>query len=120
MQRLKMSILIPLAIFLNACNTYAPVNDLVQCSPLITLIEDNGRRYIDEDNSTCTCRMYRYSVGYVGPVGAIWHEDLMYCNKIIGNPPEPYLELVEWLEADRLIHEGLEQKRASRSKFKMQ
>ena len=104
MQTLKMSMILLLTISLNSCNTYAPIDDLIQCSPLITLIEENGRRYIDEDNSTCTCRIYRYSIDYVGPVGSIWNEDLSYCNKLTGNPPDEYGELSIWLERDRLIH----------------
>jgi len=109
MQRLKMSMILLLITCLS-CNTYAPINDLVQCSPLITLMEENDRRYIDEDNSTCTCRMYRYTIDYVGPVGDIWNEDLLYCNKLVGNTPDEYGELSIWFEKDRLIHNKIQNK----------
>lgn len=96
MQRLKKSLTMLFLICLSSC---APeIDDQIQCSPEFHFITENNRRYIDEEITTCRCRMYRWTPGYVGPVGPFWHEDITYCQKLVGHPPDAYLEVAAFYE----------------------
>jgi hypothetical protein len=103
--------LILLISFLSGCQV-PTIADQIQCAVNISITEENGRRYINENESTCACRMYRWNSGYIGPVGVGWEEDITYCNKFIGLSPDGYQnkyiyeedireEYNKWLRSDK-------------------
>lgn len=100
MQITKKILLIILIICLNSC--IPTIKDQEQCMILIDLkVDEFGNRYINENESSCVCRMYRWDKNYVGPVGQAWETDITYCNKVIGHKPDPYIEFATFLEKIR-------------------
>ena len=110
MRKLKKSLTIAFLICLNSCSP-PKIDDQIQCSPDFNFITDNSRRYIDEDITTCRCRMYRLSPEYVGPVGSFWHEDIDYCQKLIGHPPDAYLNVADFYERVRKAYQDAQGKK---------
>lgn len=45
-----------------------------------------GKKYVDIENSICFCRDYKFSLGYVGPVGVVRDEPYAYCKQMPGFP----------------------------------
>lgn len=86
--------------FLSGCG--APeIADQEQCSPRFAYVDIMGERYIDTKESVCFCRMYRWSRGYVGGVGATTDKPIEYCHKLVGHPPDAYFEVARWYEKMR-------------------
>lgn len=106
MQKLKKILILVLIISLNSCSI-PEIEDLEQCSPEFHFILENGKRYINEDLSTCRCRMYQRSPEYFGPVGDSWKEDIYYCNKLIGENPDNYLKVFNFLDEIRIKYNGI-------------
>ena len=100
---MKTLILITL-LFLSACNT-PQVRDLPQKNlQLVFEIDDEtGRRYINEEKSSCFYRHYRHSQDYLGPIGQEGELDVAECNDMIGYSPDEYVELSDYFEAVRRL-----------------
>jgi hypothetical protein len=57
---------------------------------------DNGE--IDLLNSKCECRQYEYSLNRMGAIaGTTTKYSVDYCQKLVGNKPKDYLNLVNYL-----------------------
>lgn len=70
-----------------------------QCSPYISLKFEAGKRFVDETNSKCLCRLYKFSNGYIGPIGTSYKVDLMKCHQLIGITAERYEEVNNFLQS---------------------
>ena len=100
-----MKLLMLLMIFLSGCgsNDIAESIDFNQKSiRLVFKTDESGRRYIDEDQSACFRRRYRYSIDLIGSISKVETLDVSECNKIIGNSPLNYKKKIDWLESIRL------------------
>ena len=85
-----------------SCQSFPNVEDQEQCSPFIVLqIDSAGRRMVNEEESACLCRYYKWSKGYVGPVGDLIEKDIQYCDKLVGHTPDSYLEVQDFYERVR-------------------
>lgn len=92
-------------ICLSASCTSAPtIEDKEQCSIDLKLIEADGLRIVNEDESTCRCRKYRRSENYIGPIGDVYNMDVTYCQKLIGETPLIYVEVQNFYEALRVYY----------------
>ena len=67
-----------------------------ELDPVEVVIE--GKRYIDVEQTVCFCRDYKYSLGYVGPVGVVRDESYDHCKQMPGFPkweePSAFWEIV--------------------------
>ena len=109
MQKLRKILILLFLISLNSCSI-PEIEDLEQCSPEFHFILEDGKRYINEDLSTCRCRMYQRKPEYIGPVGDFWHNDISYCNKLIGESPDNYLEVFNFLNEIRIKYNSFSSK----------
>ena len=108
MKMLKQKMLLGMlsVIFLEGCGS----NDLEESIDfnqksirLVLKIDDSGRRYIDEEESVCFRKRYRYSIKMIGPINEIVEDlDITACNKVIGESPKNYKKKIDWLESIRL------------------
>lgn len=88
---------------LSSCQSFPTIEDQQQCSAFISLeVDSAGRRIVNEVESVCLCRQYKWSKGYVGPVGDLIEKDIEQCNKVIGHLPDSYLEVQDFYERVRI------------------
>jgi hypothetical protein len=73
-----------LAVFLSSCRTSDRVLNTENCQNYYEYVDIEGKKYIDPELSTCFCRNYRFSSGYVGPTGGVVDMPLNYCSKMPG------------------------------------
>lgn len=105
MQIQKILPVILFATFLSSCGSDIPQNvDFNQKSLYLVLeTDENGRRYINEEESACFRRRYRYGIDLIGPLSdQIEDLDVTACHKIIGSSPLNYRKKINWLESIRL------------------
>lgn len=89
--------LINLAIF-HSCRSAPDLNRtlLIEQCGLTLAMFPNGE--INTKDSFCECREYKYSLEYMGGIaGTTTRNPLVYCNKLVGNKPKSYLNLVNFL-----------------------
>ena len=101
MQTVKSLSKILFLILISGCQGFPPIEDQPQCSVYMEEIEIDGRLYVDLAESACFCRSYRWSKEYVGPVGTTEELSLLECQKLVGHPPDAYLEVSQWYEKIR-------------------
>ena len=106
MLKQKMTLGILFLIFLSSCGSN-DIEESVEFNQktvqLHLKIDENGRRYIDEEKSVCFRRRYRYSLDMIGPVNRIVEDlDISECHKVIGSSPLNYKKKIDWFEAIRL------------------
>lgn len=93
--------------FLGACHDGRPKElNVTQHGLYLTLVRESetGRLYVDEKNSTCYSRGYRYSIDYSGPAGEGWKMNpLETCHKMVGYLPATYVDVVNFQEEVRLL-----------------
>lgn len=99
---IKIVLVIILGNFLSSCNP-PTIEDQKQCSPFFSYKTIDGKEYIDPDESSCFCRMYHWGKDGVGVVpGSETEEPLNVCDRLIGHPPDNYIEVVNYYEALRI------------------
>lgn len=62
-----------------------------------TTNETETREILDPDKTECFCRAYKYSLEYMGAAGGVKFQPIKHCNKMIGNNPDNYLNLTNFL-----------------------
>ena len=105
MQKIELTLIMLLLIFFSGC-TIPEIDDKPQCSPDFVLIEEDGRRYIDEEKTTCRCRMYRRTPEYLGSIGNFWDEDITHCHKMIGETLDVYPDVAAFYEEIRQAYQN--------------
>jgi len=94
--------LFPLLIIYLSCSHNQIFTDEVnaeQCSPYISLKMEHGKRFVDEVNSSCMCRLYKFSGDYIGPIGTRYKTDIMKCHQLIGVTPDRYEPVNNFLQS---------------------
>lgn len=88
---------------------------VVQCSPnfkveTVEVLRDGvpvAETIMDLRRSECYCRRYRYSLGFMGPIAdSTVTRPIMECDRLVGNPPQEYTKVVNFLEDLRKDLEG--------------
>jgi len=105
MQKQKMLLLMLSMIFHSGCGTSGleeSVDFNQKSLRLVLKTDENGRRYIDEEESACFRRRYRYSLELIGSTSKAEILDVTACDKVIGSSPLNYKKKIDWLEALRL------------------
>jgi len=102
---MKVMLCLVLLAMLTSCNDVPKAQDSIQkqIRLVLEIDPDTGRRYINEEESRCFFRTYRYSVDYIGAVGDAQEEDVSECNKIIGWRPKEYEKVTEYHERVRVL-----------------
>lgn len=102
---LKVMFCLVLLAMLTSCQDIPKAQDSIQKQIRLVVETDpeTGRRYINEDESRCFYRTYRYSIDYIGAVGDAQEEDVLECNKIIGWKPKEYEKVTEYHERVRVM-----------------
>jgi len=87
------------------CNTADTFVDFNQKQIRLVLIEDEeGRRYVDEEESVCFMRRYRIGKDMIGPLpGGMEEMDILKCNQITGESPMNYAKKTSFLEEVRQL-----------------
>jgi hypothetical protein len=90
-------------IFHSGCTEkdYEIIKDQKQVFFVFETDEETGRRYLNEEKSTCVSRQYKYSLKYVGKIGSPKHIPFDECQKVIGYTPSDYVEVHEYHEKVR-------------------
>jgi len=96
-QKLKKIKLILLISCLSACNSIKPIT-VANCERQISFITEGNKRYVNEEESFCACRDYKFSKEYIGPIGNEREIDIDsdICRKIVGYPLTDYAALIRW------------------------
>jgi len=90
---------------LGSCNTADTYVDFNQKQIRLVLIEEDGRRYVDEEDSTCFMRRYRIGKDMIGPLsGGMEEMDIMKCDKVTGESPMNYAKKTSFLETVRQLY----------------
>ena len=109
MQKLNKMLLIALITFLSSCGSTPESIEFNQKTVYLVLIEEDGRRYIDEKESACFLRRYHWGADFIGKVSEVSELDIIKCNKIIGSSPKNYAKKITWLEQLRLLFNNANQ-----------
>lgn len=102
---MKTLILLILLTVITSCRNpdgYPRISDQEQLSPNFHYVEIDGKGYIDVEKSHCLSRIYRYSKGYIGPIGLAIEIPIQECQKVIGKAPREYAVFATWLEDFRI------------------
>lgn len=93
MQKIRTTFAILLTISLSACQTRPDVLILPQRFISMEIVEIDGKKYVDIEQSFCLERNYKYSVDFLGPTEKFRNVDFMKCDRINGYAPRPYVDL---------------------------
>jgi len=87
-----------LLLLLAGCADMPTTPDGPQCSPVFYYSEDE--KFISTEKSYCICRVYRFSLDYIGPVTSIeaWKEPIQACDRLVGWTPEEYSKKASYWE----------------------
>lgn len=95
---MKTVLILALLMILTSCRSVPDINrELIieQCGLTFSKLESGE---IDLAKSKCDCRLYEYSINKLGAVpGTSNSYPVEYCQKLIGNKPQEYLKLVNFL-----------------------
>lgn len=96
-------------VFLEGCQSFPDRGRRLvveQCSPFfhyetVEVVRAEGLRAeltIDMRKSECNCRRYKYALDFIGPIAnTIQTKPIEYCHKVIGNTPDEYMKVVNFL-----------------------
>lgn len=79
---------------------------VLQCSPnlvfeQVEVMRAEGVRVeviLDMQKSECNCRRYKYSLDFMGPIAqSLVTHPIEYCQRMIGNPPDEYGKVTNFL-----------------------
>lgn len=104
-------------IFLSSCGNGPTTRIVRQCSVRFHFDDQDE---IDVSKSKCLCRDYEYSKTTIGPVNSGNNEKLPLraCHKLIGNLPNWYLEIINFLD-EALEHLKSIEERAAKKGIKV-
>lgn len=87
MQKMKMSLILPLMICLNGCSK---IN--------LPTIEDQERCVASIKFNKCRCHTYKVSKEKIGRVSDSVDKPLNYCDNLVGFSPKSWVNYVLWFE----------------------
>lgn len=93
-QKLKMSSILLLTIFLSSCNSFPwpKPKDKERCGIFLEKVQENLWK------GKCRCHQYRISREEIGRVSESVDHDLSYCSRLVGFNPSTWAELVSWFQ----------------------
>lgn len=98
MQMIAVLCLMSLIAFLNGCQSLPGELITKQKFIFMKVVEVDGKKFVNLDDSFCAEREYKYSKQFIGPITKYQKVSFDQCNKLTGETPVQYTAKANWFE----------------------